>query len=375
MKQFSVGVIGWGFMGRTHTMALRNIPLFYPAAGFSVKLRGVCSRTTANAEKARDSLGFEYATGDYRDILNDPGIDVVSICTPNDRHEEMAIAALRAGKNIYIDKPLTVDYPSALRILRAAQGAPGKVQLALHNRFFTATMRAKELISQGALGEILTFTCRYLHSGSIDAARPMGWKMGQGGGVLLDLGSHALDLVTWLIGEMPVKGICAAHTLYPTRPRADGTVCDRIAEDHALMMLRLKNGALGMVEASKITSGTADEMFLEIAGTKGAVRWNLTDPGWLEFYDNTQKETALGGLRGYTRIECLGRYPAPGGSFLPAKNAVGWERAHLHCYFSFLDCLNRNEAPSPSLEDGVRLQKLMTLLAESAGTGEWTDID
>ena len=375
MKTIGIGIIGWGFMGRTHTLAIRSLPLFYPDAGFRAKLVGVCSRTVAKAEKAKEELGFEYATGDYRVLLSDPRIDVVSICTPNDQHEAMVIDALKAGKHVYVDKPLTVDYPSAQRILDAAQGAPGKAQLALHNRFFTATMRARQLVDEGRLGEILTFTCRYLHSGSIDPDKPMGWKQGAGGGVLLDLGSHALDLVTWLIGEMPKEVLCAENTLYPERPTRVGGVCRDIAEDHALMLLRLKNGALGTVEASKITAGTTDVMFLEITGTKGAIRWNLEDPGWLEFYDNTQPEVDLGGLRGYTRIECVGRYPAPGGSFLPSKNAIGWERAHMHCYFSFLDCVAKDKAPSPSLAEGARLQKLMDRMAESAQKHGWVSVE
>ncbi len=375
MKTIGIGVIGWGFMGRTHTLAVRSLPLFYPDAPFRARLVGVCSRTVEKAEKARDELGFEYATGDYRVLLGDPRIDAVSICTPNDQHEAMVIDALKAGKHVYVDKPLAVDYPSARRILAAAEGAKGRAQLALHNRFFTATMRAKQLVDEGRLGDILTFTCRYLHSGSIDPQKPMGWKQGRGGGVLLDLGSHALDLVTWLIGQQPKEVLCAENTLYPERPTREGGLCRDIAEDHALMLLRLNSGALGTVEASKITAGAGDVMYLEITGTKGAIRWNLEDPGWLEFYDNTLPEADLGGMRGYTRIECVGRYPAPGGSFLPPKNAVGWERAHMHCYFSFLDCVAGDRAPSPSLEEGARLQKLMDRLAESAGKRAWVSVE
>ena len=113
MDRIGIGIIGWGFMGRTHTLCVRSLPLFYPDAGFTARLVGVCSRTVGKAEKARDELGFEYATGDYHDLLRDPNIDVVSICTPNDQHERMIIDALQAGKNVYIDKPLTVKAPSA----------------------------------------------------------------------------------------------------------------------------------------------------------------------------------------------------------------------------------------------------------------------
>ena len=249
------------------------------------------------------------------------------------------------------------------------------MQIALHNRFFTSTLRAKEIIDEGRVGEILSFTCRYLHSGSIDPDKPMGWKQGVGGGVLLDLGSHALDLVTWLIGQQPAEVLCAENTLYPERPTREGGICHDVTEDHALMMLRLKNGALGTVEASKITAGTTDVMFLEITGTKGAIRWNLDNPGWLEFYDNTQPEVPLGGMRGYTRIECVGRYPAPGGSFLPAKNAIGWERGHMHCYFSFLNALAQGETPAPGLEESARLQRLLYCMAASAALHGWVTVD
>jgi len=373
MKEIGIGIIGWGFMGKTHTHALRSIPLFYPGIDFQPRLVGVCSRTLSKAQQAKELFGFEFATGDYRELLEREDIDVVSICTPNAQHEQMAVDALRAGKHVYIDKPLSTDGASALRILEAARTAPGRVQVVFNNRFLPSTMRAKELIEEGRIGEVLSFNCRYLHSGSIDPDRPMGWKQGMEGGVLLDLGSHALDLVTWLIG-MPAEVFCAFNTLYSSRPTREGGVCNAIAEDHALMMLRMANGALGSVEASKITSGTADELYLEIAGTKGAIRWNLMNPSYLEYYDNTQKEVPLGGMRGFTHIECVGRYPAPGGVFLPSKNTIGWDRGHIHCYYSFLDCIAHGKAPRPSLEEGAALQLLMDRLAASAKEGRWMSL-
>ncbi len=372
MRRIGVGIIGWGFMGRTHTHALRSIPLFYPGIDFEPVLAGVCSRTLAKAESAREQFGFPMATDDYRELLRQEDVEVVSICTPNGQHEQMAIDALKAGKNVYIDKPLSTDSASAKRILEAAKGAAGKAQMVFNNRFLPSTMRAKQLFEEGRIGEVLSFTCRYLHSGSIDPARPMGWKQGMEGGVLLDLGSHALDLVTWLIG-MPQQVFCATNTLYRERPTREGGVCREISEDHALMTLRMPGGALGTVEASKITAGAADELYLEIAGTRGAIRWNLMDPSYLEFYDNTQPEVALGGMRGFTRIECIGRYPAPGGVFLPSKNAVGWDRGHIHCYYSFLECVAHGGQPYPSLEEGVRLQCLMDAMRRSADQGRWVD--
>lgn len=372
MKTIGYGVIGWGFMGRTHAQSARNVPLYYKNLDFRPALRMVCSRSEASVKDAMDMFGFPEGTQNWRELLARPDIDTVSICTPNDMHEEIAVAALRAGKHVYIDKPLAQDYAAARRIADAAKEAAGLAQLVLNCRFFPSTLRAKEICEEGRLGEITSFSCRYLHSGSVDGARPAGWKQLAGGGVLNDLASHALDLVAWLIG-WPKEVFCATNRLFSKRPLPGGGYAkgDEIAEDQALLTLRMPCGALGTVEASKIATGANDEMTLEICGTKGALRWNLMEPDWLWFYDNTLPEGLYGGMKGFTRIECVARYPAPGGSFLPSKNAIGWDRAHLHCMYSFLDCISRGVAPEPSLEWGARLQECIDTAKRSAQEGRF----
>ena len=370
MKSIGIAVIGWGFMGRTHTHALRAIPLMYPGIDFRPVLKCVCSRREEPVRLAAEQLGFESYETDWRALLARDDIDAVSICTPNSLHEEMALAFLRAGKHVYIDKPLSCSYESACRIADAAREAGTYTQMVMNNRFLPATMRAFELSWEGRLGEIIGFRARYLHSGSIDEKKPIGWKQGAEGGVILDLASHALDLVTAICG-FPEEVHCATHTLYGARPTKDGGVETRLSEDHAVMTLRMKNGALGSVEASKIATGTNDEMGFEIYGKKGALRFDLMEPNWLWFFDQTQPEAPLGGSRGWTRIESVARYPAPAGSFLPPKNAIGWDRGHIHCYYSFLDCVAHGRTPSPSIEDGVRLQGLLEAAARSAASGNW----
>ena len=371
MKTIGIGIIGWGFMGRTHTHALRALPLFYPNAGFRAELKCVCSRRLEMARQAAEELGFESFTDDYRELLAREDIDVVSICTPNNLHEEMAIAALQAGKHVYIDKPLAVTPESAARIAAAAKAAPGSLtRMVFNNRYFPATMRAKELVEAGCIGELLSFHARYLHSGSIDPNKPIGWKQQLQGGVLLDLGSHALDLVTWLCGY-PEEVFCATRTLYDERPTKDGGREKALSEDHVVATLRMPGGALGLLEASKIATGANDELTLELRGTKGALRWNGMNASFVEFFDNTVPETPLGGTRGFTQIESVARYPAPGGTFLPPKNAIGWDRGHIHCYYTFLDCVARGVRPENGIEEGAKLQALMGAMQASAESGEW----
>ena len=374
MKTIGVGIIGWGFMGKTHTLALRNLPLFYPGAQFSVRLVSVCARHMENARAAAQTMGFEHWTDDYRQLLARPDVDVVSVCTPNDRHEEMVIAALRAGKHVYIDKPLAVTAESAGRIEAEADGAPGFTRMVFNNRYLPATLRAKQLMEEGRIGRVLTFNVRYLHSGSIDPDKPVGWKQGPGAGVMLDMGSHALDLLTWLAG-WPRRVLCRSFTLYPERPVPGGGRTRDLTEDHVQMMLQMEGGAVGSVEASKIATGSNDEMVLDIRGEKGAILWNSMDPNYLDFYDNTLPEAPYGGLRGFTRIESVSRYPAPGGKFVPPKSSVGWERGHLHCYYTFLDAVARGERPAENtVRDGARLQRLMEACFRSDQTDGWVEI-
>lgn len=374
MKTIGVGVIGWGFMGRTHTHALQSIGLFYPGIDFKVRLVSVCSRRIEKAKEAAELVGFERYTDDYHVLLKDPEIDVVSICTPNDRHEEMAIAALKAGKHVYIDKPLAVTTQSADRIAEAAKNAPGSTRMVFNNRYSPAILRAKELVDEGKIGEILTFQARYLHSGSIDPNKPIGWKQQMQGGVLLDLGSHALDLMTWMIGY-PKRVMARSRTLYGERPTRDGEWETALSEDHILVMMEMPNGALGSVEASKIATGSNDELTIELRGTKGALLWNAMDPNYVYYYDQTLPEKPLGGMRGFTQIESVQRYPVPGGTFLPPKNSIGWDRGHLHSYYTFLDCIAHGRKPDNGIECGARLQHLMDTIQRSNVEGQWVEVD
>ena len=374
MRTISIGVIGWGFMGMTHTYALRGIPLLYPNAGFEIRLACICTRRIEKAREAMQACGFERCTDDYRELLAMEDIDVVSICTPNEAHEEMAIAALKAGKHVYIDKPLAITAESAKRIAEAAAEADVLTRCVFNNRYFPATLRAKQLIEEGRIGNIMQFNARYLHSGSIDPNKPIGWKQQMQGGVLLDMGSHVLDLVTWLIGY-PKKALCRTRTLYASRPTKDGGVETALSDDYALALFEMADGAVGTIEASKIATGSNDDLTIEILGDRGALKFDLMQPNYLEFYDCSAPDAPMGGTRGYTRIESVSRYPKPGGSFLPPKASIGWDRGHTHCYFTFLDDVANNRVSDGTIADAARLQSLMEKLLESDRSGSWVEVE
>jgi predicted dehydrogenase len=326
----------------------------------------------ANAEFARDSLGYDYATDDYKELLSDNRIDVVNICTPNNLHYEMLTGAIAAGKHIYCDKPLVIDEKEAEAVANAAANAGLVCQVAFNNRFLPATLRARQLIEEGRLGRILSFRAAYLHSGSVDPNKPIGWKQDQdqAGGVLFDLGSHVIDLIYHLLGEY--KRVMSHNVIaYPYRPTREGDMKKILAEDASIIIAELANGATGVIEASKIATGSSDELRFEINGDKGAIKFNLMDPNWLEFYDNTLPEAALGGERGFKKIECVQRFEKPGGAFPAPKSSIGWIRSHAHSLYSFIDCVNRNVPASPSFAEGAYVQKIMAMAIRSSNSGSW----
>lgn len=376
VKELRVGVIGYGFMGMTRVYGYQTLRLYYRDLPFRVKLVGVCNPTLAKAERAKEDFGFAYSTDDWREIVNDPQIDIVNICSPNIYHREQVLAALGKGKHVFCDKPLAVSAAEAEEIAAAAQGKGLVCQVALQNRFFPVTMRAKQILEEGRLGRILSFRASYLHSGSVDPDKPIGWKQDQrigGGGVLFDLGSHVLDMVYYLLGEFE-QLTAATQVLYPQRPDRNGRMVDITADDAAYLLCRMRSGAMGTVEASKAATGVDDELRVELHGDRGALRFNLMDPNYLEFFDNRQPETPLGGYRGFTRIACLQRFDPPGGAFVPGKMSIGWMRSHVHCLYHFLDCVNRNAPASPSFAEGAYIQRVMEAGYASSKEGGWVRV-
>jgi len=367
-RPLGVAVLGFGFIGKVHAYAHLNLPLYYDPPPVRTRLVGVATGSPATAEAARALLGFEVATTDQLSLIARDDVDIVHICTPNHLHAEALLAAMQAGKHIYCDKPLTATLEQAERVAAAFPAYRGTSQMTLNYRFFPATLRARQLVDEGRIGRVTHFRGAYLHAGSVDRSRPLNWKADadRGGGVLNDIGSHIIDLLQHLLG--PLEPLHAVHRVWcdrrmdlkdPTRPIA------RVAEDFSMVTMRTADGAPGVIEASKIATGAEDELRFEIHGERGALRFNLMEPCWLDFHDAGAPETPLGGSRGWTRIATVHRYEKPGGWPGP-KNSIGWLRGHVHCLYHFLKAVAEGAPGDPDLMHGVRLQRLLDRIARMA---------
>jgi len=371
METLGVGIIGFGFIGKVHAYGYLNMPLFYDPLPVHPKLVGVAELSKEMADKAVRQCGFAFGTDDWRELIARDDIQIIHICSPNSQHTEQLLAAMAAGKHICCEKPLVVGEEAIAKIDTALASYRGIGQMTLQSRFFPPTLHAKQLIEDGFVGNVLSFRAAYLHSGSVDAGKPMGWKQlkSEGGGVLQDLGSHIVDLIDYLIG--PIEStLTETRILYPKRPNAHGELIQVEADDHMLMLARLANGALGSIEASKIATGAEDELRFEIHGDKGGLRFNLMELNYLEAYDLREPETPLGGQRGWRKIATVQRYAKPAG-FPGPKFGIGWIRGHMHCEYSFLRAIAEGTPGEPSLQRGLHLQRLLAAAERSAASRSW----
>ena len=369
-KVIRVGLVGYGFMGKTHAWAIANLPFFFDDLPFTAKVTGVVTRSMEKSRAVAQLLG---ATAyESEEALITSGVDVIDICTPNICHADTARKALLAGKHLYCEKPLADTRESAEEMARLAESS-GKVCTAVfNNRHLAAVCRAKELIEQGRLGRILSYQFDYLHNSCADPERVAGWKQtatvcGKGG-VLFDLGSHVLDLAVFLCGK--IKSINGKSQIaFPTRKGMDGKPWQTDASEAFYMRTACENGAVGTVTASKLATGMNDDLHFLIHGTKGALSFSLMDPNYLGFYDATAKGGPFGGESGFTRIECVGRYPAPAGKFPSPKAASGWLRGHLMSMYHFLNAVYEGKQNSPSFAEAAYVQRVMDAALRSDETG------
>ncbi len=392
MRTLGVGMAGFGFIGKVHAHAHLALPLFYDPAPARTRLIGVCTTSAASGSKAQEQAGFAFATTDYHELLARDDIDLIHVCAPNDAHLPIVLGALRAGKHVYCDKPLALDPAQAETICALARTTPTVQQMTFNYRFVPAILRARQLVEAGFLGDLFSFRAAYLHAGYIDPNRPFSWRLDlarSGGGAIADLGAHVIDLVRFLLGpgaNVGRAGEFAAvsadlQTVIKARPDAQtGALRTVNVDDMAFATCRLAGGAVGTLEASRLATGVQDELRLELHGSKGGLKFNLMEPNWLDAYDATKPEAALGGDRGYTRIECVTRYPKPY-SLGATKNTVGWLNFHIASVFDFVANVAAQEAGkpvspwSPAFVDGLAAQRVIAACQQSsAQAGAWTNV-
>lgn len=383
MKEYNVGLIGAGFMAKAHSIAYAGMPMFFwPAPGIPVK-RIIADLTEESAKDAAVRFGFSRSTSDWHKIIEDDGVDIVDICTPNNMHMEMAVAAAQAGKHIFCEKPIARNSEEAKAMLDAVKKTGVKNALAFNYRRTPAVALAKKYIDEGAVGKILNFRGTYLQDWSADPNSPLSWRFQKeiaGSGALGDIGTHVIDMARYLVGEFD-EVFASLKTYIIERPVQTGAI-DKLGtvkggsdvpkapvdvDDEASFMIRFRNGAFGSIEATRNGWGRNNFITLEIHGEKGSIYFNYERRDELQVYFADDP----GDRRGFRTVYTGPAHPYGDGLWpIPALGIGYTETKIVECY-DFIKSIAENTKNSPDFEDGYNIALICDAIAASSASDRW----
>ena len=370
MRKLNIALIGYGFMGKAHSNAWRQVRSFFDVP-FEPVLKVICGRNEAELIKAADKFGWQEHTTSWEEVVAREDIDIVDICAPGDMHLPIALAAAASKKIIFCEKPLANTVAEAEQMLVAAR-SNNCIHMLCHNyRRVPAVALARELIAAGRIGEIYHYRGTYLQDWLVDPDFPRVWRLEKrraGSGALGDLLSHSIDLARYLVGEITeVSGLL--KTFIPERPLPQSrTMAPVEVDDAALSLVKFERGAVGSIEASRFATGRKNQNRFEINGSSGSIVFNLERMNELELYID---EVANSGFR---TIQVTGKgYPYMEG-WWPRGHIIGYEHTFTHTVLDLLRAVAEGRLPTPNFEDGVRNQLVLDAVERAAGSRKWESV-
>jgi len=377
---YSVGFLGYKFMGKAHGNALARLPMFFPEAP-ETERHVLVGRDEDALADAADRFGFATTSTDWEDALDE--IDILYNLGPNHLHVEPSIAALERGVNVFCEKPLAPDLEGAQRLAEAAADSDAMAGVAFNFRSVPALQYAKELVESGELGEIHHVRARYLQDWLVDPGAPWSWRNDEGmagSGALGDLGAHTVDIVQYLVGdvarvsgqlktfveERPLEGQDARGDAVGTAEGGGRETRPVTVDDAYTASIELENGAIGTIEASRFANGRKNDHAIEIEGSKGSLR-----------YDHerlNELEVNLEGNRGYETVLVTDADDPYIERWWPPGHIIGWEHTFVHENYEYLMALERGEQFEPSFQDGLSVQRVLDAIERSDETDSWIDI-
>ena len=372
-RSLNVALIGYAFMGRAHSNAYRQVtPFFSPR--LTPRLKVVCGRSQPAVARAAKTLGWQEAATDWREVVNRRDIDLVDVCTPGDSHAEIAIAAAKAGKIVFCEKPLANTVRDAERMLAAVE-KHRVTHMVCHNyRRAPAVMFAQHLIASGKLGEIRHFRGTYLQDWINDPAFPLVWRLRKplaGSGALGDIGAHVVDLARFLVGEIAevsgdLRTFIKTRPL-PGQPKRRGRVT---VDDAAAAVVRFANGAMGTIEATRLAPGRKNHNRFEINGSLGSLAFDLERMNELDLHLESGPRTE----RGFKRILVTESDHPFVKAWGPPGPLSGYEHTFVHTVSDLLEAAADGKVPRPSFVDGVQNQRVLDGIERSARVRRWVAI-
>jgi predicted dehydrogenase len=371
-RKVNVALIGYQFMGKAHSNAYRQMARFFDSDTVPV-MKVICGRNEAGVKAAAENYGWQEWSTAWEKVVKREDIDVVDVSTPGDSHMPISIAAAKAGKVVFCEKPLANNLEEAKKMLAAVEKS-GVLHMICHNyRKVPAITLAQRLIADGTLGAVHHFRGTYLQDWPVDPGFPLYWRFDKaksGSGALGDLGSHVIDLARFLIGEI-TEVSAVLETFVKERPlvgnpNKKGKVS---VDDASLALVRFANGAVGTIEATRFAPGRKNYNRFEINGSKGSLTFNLERLNELDLYLRDDPQHAQG-FRTIMVTESVHPY----WKWWPVGHVIGYEHTFVHAVYDLMQAISQNKLPSPNFEDGVKNQAVMEAMEKSSKGKKWVKV-
>ena len=375
-KPLNIGLVGYGFMGRTHSNGYKRANDFFDLE-YRPVLKAVCGRSEENAKAFAETWGYESIETDWRKLVERKDIDAIDICTPNNTHAEIAIAAAAAGKMILCEKPLGRNAAEAQAMTDAVEKAGVPNTVWYNYRRVPAVTLAKQLIDEGRLGRIFHYRANFLQDWTISSELPQGgaglWRLdaaAAGSGVTGDLLAHCIDTALWLNGGISNVSAMTETFIKERKHSETGKVQPVSIDDACAFLCRFENGSLGLFESTRYARGHKALYTFEINGEKASIKWDLHDLHRLEYFDHGDESK----LRGWRSIHVTDSdHPYMKHWWVPGLQ-IGYEHTFVHQVADFLEGLAAGKPTSPTFREALATQAVCDAVLDSAEVGQWQTV-
>jgi predicted dehydrogenase len=376
-KTLNIGMIGCGFMGKAHSNAYAKVNHFFDLQ-YRPVLKAVCARSADKVQAFAHKWGYESVETDWRKLVERKDIDLIDICTPNNTHAEIAVAAAQAGKMILCEKPLAMNGAEGLRMVEAVEKAKTPNMVWYNYRRVPAVTLAKQLIDEGRLGRIFHYRAKFLQDWTINPELPQGgtalWRLdvaAAGSGVTGDLLAHCIDTALWLNGPLDSVNAMTETFVKERKHNLTGKVEKVGIDDAAIFMGRFRNGSLASFESTRYARGHKALYTFEINGEHASLFWDLHDLHRLQYFDHRDQ----GIVRGWRSIHVTdSEHPYMGNWWVPGLQ-IGYEHSFVHQVADFLKGLETGKPAMPDFRDAYRTQRVLDAILESAKNGKWVNVE
>lgn len=375
MKKVRIGLIGTGYIGRCHAIAYAQAPTVFPLDAELV-LEYLAEITPELAAQKAKEFGFQRSTGNWLDVVQDPNVDVIDICTPNFLHKDIALAAIANGKHVYSEKPLALNAKDAKLMYEAAKKAGVQTLVGFNYIKNPTTQLAREIIERGEIGEVIHFYGTHNEDYLANENTPLDWHCIQekaGLGALGDLAAHIVQMSQYLLGQDITEVIGDMDTVIKTRPNPHNPA-ERLAvenEDQASALVRFANGCMGTIETSRIACGRKMGLSYVITGTKGTISYTQERMAELKLYLHDEDPSR----QGFKTILTGPLHPDYKNFCVSAGHGIGFNDQKTVEIRDLINGIANHVPMYPDFEEGYKVSRILDAIVHSCKEKRWIKVE